>query len=278
MPRRGFTLIELLVVISIIALLIALLLPALVSARQHAWKGICASNQRQIGVALTSYAADYRDFIPREGMHPGRFPGWEKWYYQWPRAFHKYVMPRPPLVESVNGDVGTESIPWTDFDNLHWARYSFWDVEAYKDPAHPNPLHQIHYVNNGFMFNAEGQQPFGGRHPTSLISEFTRPDSAMYLTAFNDDADNEYWEIVYENRIENREGIDALYDAFTPSHVNGPEDGANGWLGNVSRIRSDRHGSGSNCLFVDAHVEVRTSETLKDTDNWDDRTYNFGGF
>ena len=62
--RRAFTLIELLVVISIIALLIALLLPALSKARGAAKAMACLSNQRQIGIAVTSYAADDSDFVP----------------------------------------------------------------------------------------------------------------------------------------------------------------------------------------------------------------------
>lgn len=57
--RKGFTLIELLVVIAIIAILAALLLPSLHKARESALRVQCASQQRQIGIAVFSYAADF---------------------------------------------------------------------------------------------------------------------------------------------------------------------------------------------------------------------------
>ena len=60
----GFTLIELLVVISIIALLVGILLPALSAARQSAQKVVCLSNVRQTGVAIVSYATDNSNYHP----------------------------------------------------------------------------------------------------------------------------------------------------------------------------------------------------------------------
>jgi prepilin-type N-terminal cleavage/methylation domain-containing protein len=62
--RRGFTLIELLVVIAIIAILAALLLPSLVSAKDKAYRVVCVSNLRQIGLAIHGYASDYSGRIP----------------------------------------------------------------------------------------------------------------------------------------------------------------------------------------------------------------------
>ena len=73
MKRRAFTLIELLVVIAIIAILAAILFPVFAKAREKARQASCASNCKQMGLALLQYAQDYDEKMIRRyignGMH-----------------------------------------------------------------------------------------------------------------------------------------------------------------------------------------------------------------
>lgn len=83
-PVRGFTLIELLVVLTIIALLVAVLLPALQSARDVAKRVVCASNIHQIGLGTVYYANDYEEWGPYLALATLAPAGWRSAHWNDP--------------------------------------------------------------------------------------------------------------------------------------------------------------------------------------------------
>lgn len=90
-PRRGFTLIELLVVIAIIAILAAMLLPALAKAKLRAQGVSCINNMKQLAVSAIMYGGDNNDLIPanvpiRDGgdsLANGGKPNWVDGTFAW---------------------------------------------------------------------------------------------------------------------------------------------------------------------------------------------------
>jgi prepilin-type N-terminal cleavage/methylation domain-containing protein/prepilin-type processing-associated H-X9-DG protein len=85
--RRAFTLIELLVVIAIIALLAALLLPALSKARASAQGIACRNNLKQWGLATQLYTAEHEDFLPKDGSASGSSTT-AGWYVDLPKQLN----------------------------------------------------------------------------------------------------------------------------------------------------------------------------------------------
>ena len=82
---KGFTLIELLVVIAIISLLVSILLPSLMQAKELAKSVLCASNLRGTGFGFVFYAEDYEGFAPA-AWDPDLEPGASTWMRQLNRA------------------------------------------------------------------------------------------------------------------------------------------------------------------------------------------------
>ena len=83
MKKREFTMIELLVVIAIIAILAAMLLPALAKAREKARQVTCTSNLKQIGLSLSMYTQDNQEQWPynndNNNLTPSIETNWNGW-------------------------------------------------------------------------------------------------------------------------------------------------------------------------------------------------------
>jgi len=155
---KAFTLVELLVVISIIALLLSILMPSLNSARTQAKIVVCASNQRQLGLAMVIYMADNEDHYPT--FYAGsETPEADRGDYydetSWVRLFQVYVdgqreaKHRKPFSKTFYCPLGP--VPGK----------SKW-IDCQSGSSNPWPTNNSHYVTYGYNMYALGLNLYSG--------------------------------------------------------------------------------------------------------------------
>ncbi|HXI69432.1 MAG TPA: prepilin-type N-terminal cleavage/methylation domain-containing protein [Verrucomicrobiae bacterium] len=114
--RFGFTLIELLVVIAIIAILAAMLLPALAKAKEKARQTLCISNFKQVGISLAMYVDDSQNFYPIVSYTDSSGNS-----VDWCKELNAYLPQQGKLVTSVANKVficPSAEFPQIDHNNL----------------------------------------------------------------------------------------------------------------------------------------------------------------
>lgn len=253
--RRAFTLIELLVTLTIIALLIALILPALGSARESGRTLKCQSVLRQIQTAAHLYASSNRDHLPREGTL-GTTKETERRNIPWDIAFRPTFDDRA----SASQDVG---------DQFSTAPY-------YRCPSVKLSTQPIHFVSNGFAFLRPNEvdergstDPLFRRGPTPLTLVRT-PSSTPYMSELADDPNDELLN-VWKSLGHSDMALGQCYDIWRPRHIS-PGSGD-------YRINPSRHGgrntaiAGSNAAFFDTHVAIQKPDILANPNTWDDGFY-----
>ena len=252
---KGFTLIELLVVISIIAILMAIMMPALQKARIIAQRQVCGSNLRQVSTGLLTYLVDNQDRMPLfharwSAIYSTEFKTKNGQYSWWPN-------------EDILGKyVGSSTITGTDRPDF--------SKSAFYCPVNASDARRL-VAESG----TEGK-------PNSILTTYS---ANMYLQSLYDSG-NRKWHHSRVNQFKNQSNTPVFFDAFWSEGLQEVGSTSVGWVtppvsvpgpswyeGNtlsykapfmpaVPNAHKDRN---SNFLFLDGHIEsVGTMSTYQE--------------
>jgi len=247
--NRAFTLIELLVVIAIVSVLASILFPAFASARAKAQQITCASNEKQLGLAILHYVQDYDECFPIATSYDGNGPtGWAGRIYPYVKNVQVYACPDD--ASQATGLSGTDKLSYAFNLDLRGigstAAHTYWPV---------------------------GPNPSGG-----MLAKLNSPSNTVLLCEVTG---------IGVGGVPNNDGTDVTDGSYEGGDlwslfVDGGDSNGPGWIptgqwqyntgdmGNPARPESDGyynngvgiHVGGSNFLFADGHVKWLLPHTV----------------
>ncbi len=230
--KRAFTLIELLTVIAIIGILAAIIIPTVGRVRDSARTAQCASNMRQVGLAIMSFAGDNKNATP-SGDGAGALTGGQptSWFLQIApyfggdftnvdktrRALQLLMCP-----SSVRYSSGNVDVPWNGFTNTNWP-----------------------YISDyGFNFAVNNPTYRGGPARLRTFSAPKNPSNTPMLG-----------EMVHQNNF-----VSQTFGLPKPASDQAAFDAGQSQYQRFTQ----RHGGGGNMVFFDGHVErIQYSELVQ---------------
>jgi prepilin-type N-terminal cleavage/methylation domain-containing protein len=243
--EKGFTLIELLVVIAIIAILAAMLLPALANAKEKGKRAKCVSNLHQIGVALQLYAGENNDYLPRwQSTDPSK--GQSLWDLAWSMA---------------GGLAGSSTNSQNRMRQVCYCPGGFTTVQDTSFWWDYTSGHRV--TSYQFIISRDGGQtgyPTTLRAPKGFLVKITTPYTNLYNVATT--------EMVTD--VTPSEGSGSLTDKFKGVYTSNPTELPNGY--NASHM-SGTVPAGGNILFMDNHAEWRRFKQMQCWGDWNNNRH-----
>lgn len=235
--KSKFTLIELLVVVAILGILISLLLPSLMNAKESARQAVCMSNQKQFHTMSQLFAKENNLRIPRGAMNDGD-------NNEEGNAFSLYRMREfIGIEEDVVGNVRNNENGYHDF----FGKYEFYQCPSF------DKKYSLNYVVNAMDFNAAAKGRVSEMHHAStkgydFIMSPASADKTVLFTELNS-------EVMSEKSFGN-------YNIWRYSDLPYNKHGAPQYSGRMLSSTSTEHFGKGVAVFFDGHGRIYSNKSV----------------